>query len=141
VEQLIEQHIDDTVLPDIHQRRKAHFILHDLSFSKAHIKELPLATQLPQLKNRNTALGALYVLEGSTLGGRGITKLLLKNAQLNLQPGEVQFFNGYGAETGTMWIAFLKILNQYGETDVARTQMAMAANETFTLFKNWLDRP
>jgi heme oxygenase len=138
VEFLIEQQIDEQQLPDIKQRRKADLILHDLTFSNAHATNLPLATKLPQLHNSIQAFGALYVLEGSTLGGRGITKLLLKNTALHLQPAQVQFFNGYGAVTGSRWMAFLERLNAIGESSSVQVQLTVAANETFSLFKKWL---
>jgi len=138
VEEQVERHIDTSILPDIHQRRKADSIQHDLTFSKAHIVHLPLATNLPVIENTYQAFGALYVLEGSTQGGRGITKMLLKNEHLQLEENQVHFFNGYGAETGHMWTRFLKALNQHGNNQSALEAMTTTANETFTLFQQWL---
>lgn len=138
VEQLIEQQLDEQLLPDIQERRKADSILQDLTFSKAHIQDLPLATTLPEVKNKYQAFGAMYVLEGSTLGGRAITKMLLKNTSLNLQPSQVHFFNGYGSQTCSRWTAFLEILNAVSQTASAQQQMIAAANETFLFFKTWL---
>lgn len=138
VEQQIEAWINNDILPDIQQRRKADLILHDLTFSKAHSVHLPLAARVPQLTNVRQAFGALYVLEGSTLGSRGITRTLLKNERLHLHEDQVRFFSGYGAETGPMWLAFLEKLNRYGDSDTALTEMTTAANETFTLFQHWL---
>lgn len=139
LEGLIEQQLDETLLPDRKDRRKADFIIHDLTFLKAHVDPLPLATHLPQIKNTYQALGAMYVLEGSTLGGRGITKMLLKNENLNLQPDQVRFFAGYGESTGPMWMDFLKILNHHTTDAVAMEKLVATAKETFNLFKNWLD--
>lgn len=138
VESLIEQQVDESILPDIKQRRKAALILQDLTFLKAHTDDLLFATALPEIKNKPQAFGAMYVLEGSTLGGRGITKMLLKNNDLKLTGEQVQFFAGYGAETGTMWMAFLKTLNAFGNDASAIALMITTANETFLLFKNWL---
>lgn len=129
-------HLKD--VPDLQQRRKADWILQDLTFSKSHTEHLRLATHLPQINNSIQAFGALYVLEGSTLGGRGITKMLLKNPVLQLQQTQVRFFNGYGADTGPRWMAFMAFLNQQDTTPAALEQMASSANETFTLFKNWI---
>lgn len=141
VERLIEHSIDASVLPDMSQRRKAEWLLADLTFSKAHIEDLPLATDLPQLKHAQQALGAMYVLEGATLGGRGITQLLLKNKTLRLQPAQVSFFNGYGDATGRMWTSFLETLNRFSDNRDAVRQMVAAATETFVLFEKWLRKP
>ena len=140
VESLIEKNIDATVLPDIAQRRKAERIVHDLTFSNTHIEPLPVATQLPQIGNAIEAFGALYVLEGSTLGGRGITRMLLKNEALQLQLAEVTFFSGYGEQTGVMWTSFLNSLNQFTTTPTAIQQQIATANNTFTFFKIWLQQ-
>ena len=64
-----------------------------------------MSSYLPGIENEVQAQGALYVLEGSTLGGRGITKMLLRQCPwLTLQ--KLTFFNGYGAGTGPMWLSF-----------------------------------
>jgi heme oxygenase (biliverdin-IX-beta and delta-forming) len=140
VEDGIAAHLDVTDLPDLPQRRNARLILEDLTFSNPHTQDIPLASTLPTITNKAEAFGALYVLEGSTLGGRGITKLLLKNNALNLGEHQVRFFNGYGAATGPMWISFIERLNAYGNNETVLQQMAAAANETFYYFKIWLQQ-
>jgi heme oxygenase len=138
VEDRILLHIDARILPDMTERRKAGWILEDLTFSNAHAGLLPQATILPRIENKDMAFGALYVLEGSTLGGRGITRLLLKNEHLHLHPGQLRFFNGYGADTGSRWTTFLGILNASVQTEEAARTMITTANETFFYFKKWL---
>jgi heme oxygenase (biliverdin-IX-beta and delta-forming) len=138
VEVAILQHVNNEILPDMEQRRKADFILKDLTSLKAHIMQLPLAINLPQISSTYHALGALYVLEGSTLGGRGITKMLLKNKSLQIQANQLQFFNGYGAATGTMWTAFVQVLNNLTLNRTENEILVAAANDTFLYFKNWL---
>jgi heme oxygenase len=140
VEDRILQHIDSRILPDISERRKAGWILEDLTFSNAHTGALPLATVLPGIENTAMAFGALYVLEGSTLGGRGITRLLLKNEHLRLQPRQLRFFSGYGEETGPKWTGFLQTLNRHGQSEAAAQTMITTANETFLYFEKWLSK-
>jgi heme oxygenase len=57
------------------------------------------------------AVGAMYVMEGSTLGGR----VILKNVQARL--GDMTsgnlYFQGYGADTGKKWKLFLDELWAY----------------------------
>lgn len=139
VEERIGKQLHAMQLPDLQQRRKADWILQDLTFSNAHVTDLPQATNLPKINNRHQAFGAMYVLEGSTLGGRGITKMLLKNSALQLNEMQVHFFNGYGVETGARWMTFLQCLNQQETSDTAMEQMIFSANETFTLLKNWIE--
>ena len=50
-------------------------------------------------------VGALYVLEGSTLGGQVITRQLAQSIQV--YPGKgASFFHGHGADTHVRWNAF-----------------------------------
>lgn len=140
VEQLIDQHINHSHLTDIDHRRKAGYILKDLEVLRQSIIHLPLATTLPAINNVYQAFGALYVLEGSTLGGRGITKMLLKNGAAGIKENEVTFFNGYGTETGPRWMAFLQSLNSIASNDDDVAEMVKAANDTFYFFKLWLQK-
>jgi heme oxygenase len=57
------------------------------------------------------AAGAMYVMEGSTLGGR----VILKNLQNKLgdMPSGTSYFQGYGADTGKKWKLFLDELWSY----------------------------
>jgi heme oxygenase (biliverdin-IX-beta and delta-forming) len=97
-------------LPDIRRRRKASFLLDDLACLGFSTDQLPLSNFLPMIESEPEAWGALYVLEGSTPGGRGITKMLLKQCP-TLTLHDIKFFNGYSDETGPMWVRFQKALN------------------------------
>jgi heme oxygenase len=135
MEVLLEQYVDVNVMPDLTLRRKAALILTDLDH--LNITGYPvLAVNLPHIINTLQALGAMYVLEGSTLGGRGITKMMLKNNSALTLSG-LNFFAGYGADTGPKWVAFQNIINGItNEEDVM--QMVTAANDTFLKFKLWI---
>jgi heme oxygenase len=138
LEDAIAPFITTDVLPDGAHRRKASSLLSDLSQMEVAVDELTLATRLPQIQSLPQALGALYVMEGSTLGGRGITKMLQKKEGLHLQLNNLQFFNGYGDGTGPMWTAFVNVLNSFCGTDAEVAQMVASANQSFLLFKTWL---
>lgn len=63
----------------------------------------PTPTSLPE------ALGQLYVLEGSTLGGQVIRKRLTgKGGTMD----GLSFLDPYGAETGPRWKAFITVLDR-----------------------------
>ena len=56
-------------------------------------------------------MGALYVLEGATLGGQVIIKRLKKNEPFSTLP--LAYYNVYADHTGVMWTQFLENINQY----------------------------
>jgi len=133
VQQLIQQYITVEDLPDKEQRRTASLLLQDLASLGMKTPEHK-CNNLPVITNKVQAFGALYVLEGSTLGGQHITKMLLKNEALQLGESDLTFFNGYKDETGAKWKSFIAALNrQSGEEEIIN-----AAKETFLAFKNWL---
>jgi heme oxygenase len=59
--------------------------------------------------SENEALGALYVIEGSTLGGNVIAKQLSKTE--GFEKVTFNFFGCYQENTGTMWKNFKEVLD------------------------------
>lgn len=133
LEKRIQQYITPSFLLDISARRTAHLILNDLALLKDY-REPAICSSLPVINNVNQAFGALYVLEGSTLGGKVIAKMLAKNTAVEIPLQAMQFFNGYGEETGRMWTMFVNVLNQLKEED----EIVNAANDTFIHLKSWM---
>ena len=138
VEDAVAPFMKDAVMPDWQLRRKAKTILLDLAALEQNKTTISLAKQLPEIETLAQAMGALYVLEGSTLGGRGITKMLLKNAAAGLTPAHLQFFGGYGSQTGAMWTTFVNLLNSFSFSEKEKAQLVEAANQTFYYFKTWI---
>ena len=134
VEDRIQQYITPSYMADIKQRRTAGNILTDLSAIGMPADSIPLCTSLPAIGSTAQAFGALYVLEGSTLGGKMIAKMLKKNSSFPIPERALTFFEGYGSETGTKWKTFLEVLNQQQETD----EIVATANETFFQLKGWM---
>lgn len=133
LESLLEPFVGQ-YLPDIHTRRKAALILDDLQALEADTSAIPQAPALPLIENAAQAMGALYVLEGSTLGGTHIARMLQQ--QLGSDTG-LSFFYGYGPETGSKWKTFVDALNAFPAGDQAEQEMINAANETFNTLKHW----
>jgi len=123
------------ILADIHERRNASLIIEDLKAIGTNTEELPLASQLPEINSIASALGAMYVLEGSTLGGRFIAKMLAKNEALAVSSGHLNFFNGYGEQTGDKWKSFITLVNNYPDQV---EELIAAANETFRCMGSWM---
>ena len=136
VEEKIEAFIDHSHFTDFHQRRKSAALLQDIKQMDVE-KDGPLCQDIPEITGAAQSLGALYVLEGSTLGGSVICKLLRKEMGESA-PELFVFFNGYGEETMDMWTKFKDKLNNYTDDAAIQQQMMAAANETFIKFKNWI---
>jgi heme oxygenase len=81
------------------------------------------------------ALGSLYVLEGSTLGGRLITKALRRCDWL--PSGGLTYFDPHGEETGPLWLQFQRRLRAMPPPH-SHTAVETAAVETFDLLRRLL---
>jgi heme oxygenase len=120
-------------------RRKVHLLARDLMALGASEEEL---TRLPRLRtplppeDRATAWGALYVIEGSTLGGTLIAKQVERELGLTAGSG-CSYFRSYGPDLGSMWKAFgwrLLDLSQPRFDDA----VVASANRTFETLRAWL---
>lgn len=77
------------------------------------------------------ALGACYVLEGSTLGGQVIARHLRR---LDLTPERgARYFAGHGADTGPRWKAFMAAL-EASVSGADADEVVAGADRTFTAF-------
>jgi heme oxygenase (biliverdin-IX-beta and delta-forming) len=132
----INEHLDMASLPDYPQRRKAAALAYDLGSLHAALPPLATGTDVPTIGNHLQALGALYVMEGSTLGGKIISKMM--KAQLNQAAG-MTFFEGYGNATDAMWQTFRAVLDQ-PLSQIEKETVVQAADETFIKFRHWFDR-
>ncbi len=65
----------------------------------------------PEPADRCEALGSLYVVEGSTLGGRLILRELRARG---VADPELSFLDPYGAASGSMWRSLLAVLEREG---------------------------
>ena len=103
-------------------RRKSHLLEADLAalgLTPAEIAALPDCELLPDLFSLPRALGSMYVIEGSTLGGQYITRHLKKS--LALTPDECRFYNAYGPETGAMWGQFQGVMARFANRKPIRS--------------------
>ncbi len=134
LEEKLDHHKDH--LPDYTARRKSAAILNDLKRLAYPTHDLPVCHDLPEIDSPAAALGAMYVLEGSTLGGKIISKMLLK--QVPTLDGAITFFQGYHDETIDMWQKFKNHLHASVTNDDFE-ETHRAASETFVKFKKWLE--
>ncbi len=132
----IDAFIDTSYLPDYQSRRKPEWILNDLNDLEVKYT-IQFCKRVPIINNNAAAFGALYVLEGSTLGGMIIKKMITD--KLHLDEG-LTFFGGYGKQTRERWNVFINSLNTLNEKNVAGEMVIQTAAATFTLFKEWLQQ-
>lgn len=92
---------------------------------------------LPSLESPAEVLGCLYVVEGATLGGQVIMKLLSVQLGLTPQTGAA-FFNGYGADTSSRWQSFRQFLTHNAEPLDHDNEIVASANATFVTLAEWL---
>ncbi|MFD0795747.1 biliverdin-producing heme oxygenase [Mucilaginibacter litoreus] len=138
LEDQINQAIDPDLLPDNADRRKTQSIAEDIKALGETVPAKANSDTLPRIKNHLEALGALYVIEGSTLGGKIISKMM--EQQLALNGAGLSFFTGYGDRTGQMWETFKQVLDQQAANPEQEAVVIAAANETFLKFGEWFAR-
>lgn len=123
----------------LEERRKLPWLEADLLYlgmTRDSIAGLPGCKDLPRLADAHDGLGALYVLEGATLGGRIILRTL--QAQMDISPLKGgRFFASYGSRIGAMWRAYLGALELAGASPAGAGAIEQAALETFGAFDRW----
>lgn len=136
LEEKIARVMDESLLPDYGQRRKSDTLLADLDYLQSDL-ERPVTSNLPEITNTYQAIGALYVLEGSTLGGEIISKMLSDKLRLDTRDG-LSYFVAYGDNNRSMWQKFQQMLDDILDAK-AQAEVLKAAEQTFIKFKNWLE--
>ena len=112
-------------------RRKQHLLAADLATFGVGVASLPRSPE-PPLLTLDHALGAAYVIEGSTLGGA----FILSRLQPEICAGATAFLGGYRKETGPMWRRFGAIVEAAAHD---LDQLVVAARATFTSLIEWLE--
>lgn len=139
LEEQVARYINPSNLADYNDRRKTAAIAADIKALGGTVPAIATGDELPQIANYLQAFGALYVIEGSTLGGQIISKMVQQH--LHLPEGQgLSFFNGYGDHMHRMWGAFKALLNEAAKSPADEQVITAAANETFAKFKTWLEK-
>ncbi len=82
----------------------------------------------PAPANVAEALGVLYVLEGSTLGGRIIIRTLRK---AGVDCAALAFLDPYGSDAGNRWRDFLMVLERETHSEALRADACKGAVSAF----------
>jgi heme oxygenase len=106
-----------------------------LGWDRASVVRLPQCESLRAPESTAEFIGALYVVEGSTLGGIQLARAL----EPLVRSGEGRsFFLGYGDRHGAMWRSFLKILEECASSEAAGDAVIEGAIRTFADFESWM---
>lgn len=92
---------------------------------------------LPAIDSPGATLGVLYVLEGSTQGGRVIAPHLAKTLGLKSNFGG-RFFSLHAADNRG-WLGFLQLLSTLSEEPLIHEPAVIAARDTFASLHPYLD--
>lgn len=140
LEALLDVHLGALSAFEPAARRKLPWLEQDLlrlGETEAGLLALPVCRRLPHLAGAPEALGCLYVLEGSTLGGQILLRRVI--AGLGLAPDRgASYLAAYGQRTGEMWRRFGGALTAYASQHGGEDRMVRAAQQTFTALEAWL---
>jgi len=139
LEERIQKFISSLHLPDYTERRKARALEYDINTLGGVTIAKAAENSLPRITNHLEAFGALYVIEGSTLGGSHISKMVAQQLNADQFKGGFSFFNGYGEATPAMWETFKQTLNSQPANNADTDTICEAANDTFVKFKHWIE--
>ena len=115
------------------ERRRSPLLRADLASLGA--PEAEAEAPLPPFRTAAAAMGGLYVVEGSTLGGLHLARAL----DPLLPPGVEgrRFLLGYGAAHGAMWRACCAAIERCGATPEGLAGMVAGAVAGFAAFEDW----
>lgn len=86
-------------------------------------------------KDTAAVLGALYVLEGATLGGNVIKKHILANPLFSSHQDGLNYYGVYGEELGAKWKKFISVLNE----NVSEQDYSRCINSANSMFDNLIN--
>lgn len=118
------------------QRRRARLFAGDLTALGAAPSTAPDSPELSPVPDTNDALGRLYVLEGSTLGGVFIDRHLASLPQL-ADAAPLRAFTPYGEHTGAMWHAYRTATRAWVAAGGDAGRVVTAAQQTFSALAAW----
>jgi heme oxygenase len=99
---------------DMNSRLKLSALENDLNYWAIDNLTLPgldFELYVPE-KDIAAVLGALYVLEGATLGGNVIKKHILANPLFSTHQDGLNYYGVYGEELSVKWKKFISVLNE-----------------------------
>ena len=124
----------------IKNRKKKRWLEQDLDTLKIlnhNENKSSSCSNLPVLSDYDHVLGYLYVMEGATLGGQMIIKMLENKLEITRTQGG-RFFNSYGDKTLVMWNDFCLNLSNIAQIE-QQDKIIYSASNTFNRLHEWLE--
>jgi heme oxygenase len=129
------------VVPGLESRMRSRLLEMDLAclgLPAPAIRQVPRCSELPGLTGAAEALGCLYVLEGSTLGGQIMAREIVAMDPA-LAPA-CRFLRCDGEDVGLRWKGFAAALEGYcGEHPGDSDTLCDSAIRTFRLLESWIE--
>jgi heme oxygenase len=122
------------LLPDWSERRRTRALVEDL---RDLDREPPTEAIVPPMGGEAWQFGALYVLEGSRLGGAVLVRRALDNADIRVRAATRYLGHGSGR---SFWPSFLARLEASSAVRQAPQEAVAGAREIFTLFSSCIAR-
>jgi heme oxygenase len=117
-------------------RRLAYRLLNDIKQFEP-VKKVEMCRELPAIDSLASALGAMYVLEGSVMGAPHIVNMITSQLKLH-DSSSLTFFTGQGEDMTASWKIFLTNFNRDFEDDERRA-IIRSATTTFEMFSHWIE--
>ena len=129
----------EPVAADLGDRRKVHLLrqdLDDLGLTPSEVELIPRCERLPAIDSLAAAIGSMYVLEGSTLGGQILSRHTARLPGLSDGRGGA-YFRSYGSEVGEKWREFGRVA-ELAVPPALHAAAVESALETFETFAGWV---
>jgi heme oxygenase (biliverdin-IX-beta and delta-forming) len=129
-------HTPEWMRPMLKERRRQGLLEDDLACFGIRELDPGSGYEMPPLTDTASFLGAMYVMEGSTLGGQYIARHVERVLKLTDGRGSA-YFRGYNERTGSMWKEFCEVLRNRVADDEADDAIA-GAKAMFRAFGAWM---
>ena len=137
IEERVHQLIETSMLPDIGERQHSSRLMQDIHATRTNFNVSSEKLHL-SIDSISYALGVLYVMEGSTLGGQIIVKMLDDRLSVS-KIGANAYFNSYGTHTHQKWSDFKEAILKF-EDAIEEDVMIAGAKDTFNALQKHLLR-
>lgn len=123
---------------DAEQRAKLPLLARDLEALGVSVAALAPCPAPPTLDGLDEGVGCAYVLEGSTLGGRVISRHVRARLGADVP---CAFLDGHGSLTGERWQELRAALGRHAQCRGQEQRIIDGARRTFVAFTRWLTQP
>jgi heme oxygenase (biliverdin-IX-beta and delta-forming) len=136
------QFVQENLPLDYSARKRIPHLVKDLRFfgiASTDLQRIPCCRTLPALDSFDSALGCLYLFEGSRLGGLVIAKALIDKFGFENEQGYA-YFGSDGLEVSVFWKSFKAMTENYVKAGGNGPQVISSAQAGFRCLNDWLNQ-